>query len=81
MNVSEIESTLSMLERRVGALGQHEEPPKTLLRVIEESRTEKAWHLLLAYFIDPSEPHGFGTDALEEFLRSISDHPETTFEY
>lgn len=81
MSVEEIKTTLSMLERRVGALGNHEEPPKTLLRVIGESQTEKAWHLQLAYFVDTTEPHGFGTDVLEQFLQCISDHSETSFEF
>lgn len=81
MNVEKIEDTLSMLERRVGALGTHEEPPKTLLRVIGESQTEKAWHLQLAYFVDVKESHGFGTDVLKQFLQCVSDHPETTFEF
>jgi hypothetical protein len=81
VSVEEIEDTLSMLERRVGALGTYEEPPKTLLRVIGESQTEKAWHLQLAYFVDVTEPHGFGTDVLEQFLQCVSEHPEMTFEF
>lgn len=62
-------------------LGEYEEPPKTFLRIIGQSQTEKAWHLLLAYFLDPSEPHGFGTDALQQFLRVVSENRETPFEY
>lgn len=78
VNITQMETVLETLDQRVDALSADDDPPKTMLRIIDEGQSEKAWHLLLAYFIDPSEPHGFGTDVLEEFLYCIRDQPMKT---
>lgn len=81
MRLAELEKTLSKLERRVDGLSTTREQPRNLLRILRSSQSEKSWQLLLSYFLDPDQPHGFETDVLSLFLDAVSEHPETEFSY
>jgi len=48
-----------------------DEPPKTTLQILERESKETYWTKFLAYFLDPNEPHGFGSDVLDRFIRSM----------
>lgn len=48
------------------------EPPKPMLRILGSARAEQKWNTLLAYFLDPSQPHGFDADLLKAFLDKAS---------
>lgn len=50
----------------------------TTLEIIGRSGSERDWQNLLAYFLDPSEPHSMGTTVLEAFITVIAAHPETS---
>jgi hypothetical protein len=39
-----------------------------MLRILGSARAEQKWNTLLAYFLNPSQPHGFGADLLKAFL-------------
>lgn len=57
------------------------EQPRNFLRILRSSQSEKSWQLLLAYFIDPEQPHGFGTDVLALFLDALMGHLGPEFSY
>jgi hypothetical protein len=56
------------LRTSLEALPEVTEPPKPMLRILGSARAEQKWNTLLAYFLDPSQPHGFGADLLKTFL-------------
>jgi hypothetical protein len=79
--------TLSEFQRRFAQLPDVEEPPQTLLHVLRRGSKETYWNKILSYFLDPTEPHGFGTDLLEAFLSLVEDQwsleaePEREFDF
>lgn len=81
MNINRTASTLETLERRLEVLDESDPPPRTFFDMVNISRSESAWQHALAYFLDPDEPHGFGTSVLEAFLTLIEEHPDSTFEF
>lgn len=66
---------LDELERRFQAI---EQPPATSLEILGESGLERHWESLLAYFVNPAKPHGFGTTVLEAFVESVASLSETS---
>lgn len=63
-----LEERLRELRTSLEALPEVVEPPKSTLRILGSLRSEQVWNTLLAYFLDPSQPHGFGADLLKGFL-------------
>lgn len=53
--------------------------PETTLNIIGKARSEGHWESLLVYFIDKTNPHGFGTDVLSAFLKALASHVDTEF--
>jgi hypothetical protein len=68
---SEHGDNLAKLAARLDSLPEVEQPPKTSLSIINNSRREIYWNQFLRYFLDPSEPHGLEADLLKQFLRKI----------
>ena len=56
------------LRTSLEALPEVTEPPKPMLRILGSARAEQKWNTLLAYFLNPSQPHGFDADLLKAFL-------------
>lgn len=81
VDITETASTLETLEQRLQVLEESEQPPRTFFDVVDISRSESAWQHALAYFLDPNEPHEFGTTVVEAFLTLIEEHPASTFEF
>ena len=81
VNTNQIVSTLKTLERRLQVLNESDPPPRTFFDVLGVSRSESAWQHALAYFLDPDEPHGFGTTVLKAFLTLVEKQPDSTFEF
>lgn len=81
MNATRIASTLETLERRLQVLEESDQPPRTFFDVVDIARSESAWQHALAYFLDPDEPHGFGTTVLDAFLTLVEEQPDSTFEF
>jgi hypothetical protein len=75
----ELSDTLSEFQRRFAQLPDVEEPPKTIFQVINRSSRETYWNRLLSYLLDPTEPHGFGTELLERFLFVLEENPGLGF--
>lgn len=48
------------------------EPPKPILRILGSTRSERHWNTILAYFLDPNQPHGFENNLLKSFLDKIN---------
>ncbi len=69
------------LRTSLEALPEVREPPKPMLRILGSSRAELKWNTLLAYFLDPSQPHGFGADLLKAFLDEAGQVTEKEIEY
>lgn len=63
------------------AIPEIPEPPKSTLRILGTTRSEQRWNRFLAYFLDPSEPHGFDADLLRSFLEMVQRETETDLEY
>jgi hypothetical protein len=78
---SELSETLAEFQQRFTQLPDIEEPPRTLLHVLNRQRRETYWNEILSYFLDPTEPHGFGTDLLEAFLSVLESNANLEFEY
>lgn len=72
---------LRELRNSLEALPEVTEPPKSTLRVLGSTRAERKWNTLLAYFLDPSQPHGFDADLLTTFLDTITQTTEADLEY
>lgn len=72
-----LRSRFQELGNALDALPDVTEPPKSMLRILGSSRSEQKWNTVLAYFLDPSQPHGFGADLLKAFLDKtgqVTDH-------
>jgi hypothetical protein len=52
-----------------------------MLRILGGARAERNWNTLLAYFIDPSQPHGFDADLLKAFLDRTAQVADADVEY
>jgi len=85
MMTPELDSLRSRLEAfstAVQNIPEVEEPPKTTLGIINRRQRENYWNRILRYFLDPSEPHGFGTAVLDAVLELILSRTEDAeFEY
>lgn len=81
--VSSDELTERFRDLRVSldALPEVSEPPKPMLRILGSTRSEQTWNTLLAYFLDPSQPHGFGADLLKQFLDKATAVTDCDIEY
>jgi len=77
----ELTDRLRELRTSLEALPEVTEPPKPMLRILGSARTEQKWNILLAYFLDPSQPHGFGADLLKAFLDKAGQVTDTEIEY
>jgi hypothetical protein len=64
----ELSERFRELRTSIEALPEVTEPPKPMLRILGSARAEQKWNTLLAYFLDPSQPHGFNADLLKAFL-------------
>lgn len=69
------------LRTSLEALPEVTEPPKPMLRILGSARAERKWNTLLAYFLDPSQPHGFGADLLKAFLDKAGQVIDEEIEY
>jgi hypothetical protein len=69
------------LRTSLEALPEVTEPPKPMLRILGSARAEQKWNTLLAYFLDPSQPHGFGVDLLKAFLDKACQVTDEEIEY
>lgn len=78
MSGTKLQDEFRELRRSLEAIPEVEEPPKSTLRVLGLSRSEKSWNSLLKYFLDPSQPHGFKADLLKSFLDKLT--TETTID-
>ena len=67
----------AQLENLQQELDNIERPPETTLEILGQSRAEQQWEELLVYFLDSTNPHGFGADVLRGFLRAIYSHSDT----
>lgn len=77
----EVNTRLSELRADLEALPEVPEPPKPMLRILGSMRSERKWNTLLAYFLDPSQPHGFDADLLKRFLDKLDRETNTEIEY
>lgn len=73
-----LENDLKSLHNAVDTHLRQPHPPRTALEIIDQQGREEFWERILAYFINPSEPHGFGTDVLQAFLKALAETPNTT---
>jgi hypothetical protein len=78
---NELEDRFRELRRSLDAIPDVTEPPKNTLRILGHAKTERKWNTLLSYFLDPSQPHGFGSDLLEAFLDKIEQATEEDIGY
>ncbi|WP_436931227.1 PD-(D/E)XK nuclease family protein [Halosimplex halobium] len=69
------------LRTSLEALPEVTEPPKPMLRILGSARAEQKWNTLLAYFLDPSQPHGFGADLLKAFLDKAGQMTDDEIKY
>ncbi|QLG61932.1 PD-(D/E)XK nuclease family protein [Halorarum salinum] len=77
----DLEERLRELRASLEALPSVSEPPKTTLRILGSTKSEQHWNTLLAYFLDPSQPHGFGPDLLKSFLDRVQIETDIDLEY
>lgn len=77
----DLEERLRELRISLEALPSVSEPPKTTLRILGSAKSEQYWNTLLAYFLDPSQPHGFGPDLLKSFLDRVQLETDIDLEY
>lgn len=78
---NELEDKFRELRRSLDAIPEVTEPPKNILRILGHARTERKWNTLLAYFLDPSQPHGFGSYLLTELLDTIENETDEDIGY
>lgn len=72
--VTRLENHLADFSSKIDQIPSPTPPPRTTLQIQGDAGTERAWQNYLSYFLDPSAPHGLGTDALNQFLRGLSKH-------
>lgn len=80
-DVKELSNSLAEFQQNFMQLSNVEEPPQTLLHILHRETKETYWNKILSYFLDPAEPHGFGTDLLEAFLSLLDANSELDFEF
>jgi len=76
-----LKDRLRKLRSSLEALPEVSEPPKPTLRILGSMRAEQKWNTLLAYFLDPSQPHGFGADFLRTFLEKADQETDLELHY
>jgi len=81
LSTEKVDDSLSKFQRRFAQLPDVEEPPQTVLQILGQEYKETDWNTILSYFLDPSEPHGFGTDLLEAFLSLLEEKSELDFDF
>jgi hypothetical protein len=69
------------LRTSLQALPEVTEPPKSMLRILGATRSEIKWNRVLAYFLNPSQPHGFDANLLKTFLKLARDKADVEVEY
>lgn len=79
--IGDLEEQFRELRTSLDALPDVSEPPKSTLRILGSARSEQTWNTLLAYFLDPDQPHGFGIDLLTSFLDRVKQRADPSFEY
>ncbi|WP_239640201.1 PD-(D/E)XK nuclease family protein [Halorubrum coriense] len=75
MSETTLETHLQDIEERLAGVDR---PPTTTLDILGEAKRERYWEDLLVYFLDSSNPHGFGSDVLQAFLNAITAHDSTS---
>lgn len=73
-----LKEELAAFETAIERIPSPDPPPQTTLQVQGRADSEGAWQNYLEYFLDPTEPHGLGTDALNHFLQGFADHVEAS---
>jgi len=77
----ELTNRFQELRTSLQALPEVTEPPKSMLRILGSTRSEKEWNKILAYFLDPSQPHGFDANLLKTFLKLARDKADAEVKY
>lgn len=72
---------LRELQLSLDAIPKVPEPPKSTFRILGSTRSEQDWNTFLAYFLDPSQPHGFGADLLKAFINAVQRETDSEIEY
>jgi len=57
----QLDDRLRELRISLEAIPEVPEPPKSTFRILGSTRSEQHWNTFLAYFLDPTQPHGFGS--------------------
>lgn len=70
---------LRLLDHRLSALPDTDDPPPTTLHLLGRARRERDWQRLLAYFLDPTNDHGLEEVVLDRLLAGVEDR--TGLEY
>lgn len=70
--IESIRAQLEQLRTAVRGIPTPPPTPEPTLSILGAARSETSWEAFLAYFLDPSAPHGMDTDVLEAFLRAVS---------
>ncbi|MFB6078334.1 MAG: PD-(D/E)XK nuclease family protein, partial [Halarchaeum sp.] len=81
MATGELTDRFRDLRAALDALPAVSEPPKPMLQILGASRSERTWNTLLAYFLNPSQPHGFGAALLKAFLDTARHVADDEIEY
>lgn len=71
--VGDVRTQLGDLETAIERIPSPDPSPRTTLQLQNDADAEGAWQNYLWYFLDPTEHHGLGTDALAQFLRGLDD--------
>jgi len=77
----QLEERFRELRTSLEALPTVSEPPKSILRILGSARSEQEWNTLLAYYIDPTQPHGFEADLLKSFLDTVERETSISVDY
>lgn len=77
----ELKDQFRELRTSLEAQPEVSEPPKSMLRILGSTRSEQKWNTILAYFLDPSQPHGFDADLLKAFLDVAHNETDAEIEY
>lgn len=75
--VEKIQKSLEAFSTDVSRLPRPSTPPRTTLQVLGRDSLEDSWQRYLAYFIDPTEPHRLGTDAINRVLSGLQERTES----
>lgn len=77
----ELKDRLRDLRTSLEAVPEVSEPPKSTFRVLGSMRSEQNWNTFLAYFLDPSQPHGFDAELLKSFLDKARQEGDLGIDY